>query len=138
MSSDTTDWAGNATGVARFFDDFVAAFATFEGAMIAERYGTPYLACPTEGPVKLFGSRDEIVEYFQGVVDDYRDLGVRSCRYDDVDVVEMGRRCLLATVTWTLLDAEAQAVMSWRESYNLMRSADSLLVYASTDHTATS
>jgi hypothetical protein len=50
----------------------------------------------------------------------------------------MGGRCLLATVTWTLLDGEAQAVMSWRESYNVMRSADSLLVYASTDHTTTS
>jgi hypothetical protein len=61
---------------------------------------------------------------------------VRSCRYDNVDVVEMGVRCLLATVTWTLLDADAQALISWRESYNLIRSADSLRVFASTDHAA--
>jgi hypothetical protein len=49
MGSEMTDWAGNTTGVARFFDDSVAAFATFEAATIAERYGTPYLACPDGG-----------------------------------------------------------------------------------------
>jgi hypothetical protein len=68
MSSDTTDPAEDVIRVERFFDDFVTAFATFDGATIAQRYGTPYMACPTEGPLKLFGSHDEIAAYFQDVV----------------------------------------------------------------------
>lgn len=119
--------------ITHFFDDFVAAFTSFDGQRIAERYLAPYLAQHAEGG-EVFASRAETSAYFQKVLDDYHARGCRSCRYTDLKVVPMGSRCALASVSWELLDGERQSLGGWRESYNLALVGERLLIFASTDH----
>jgi hypothetical protein len=110
------------------------AFASFDGKEIARRYQSPYLALHADGKADCFHSAAEIAAYFQRVVDDYHRDGCRSCRYRDLEVVPLGRRSALATVTWDLLREDGTPLTSWRESYNLTRMGDSLRVVASVDH----
>jgi hypothetical protein len=119
---------------AAFFDDFVSAFAKFDGDLIAVRYVAPYLTMRADGSAGLFPEHSGIGVYFQGVVDSYQRRGCRACRYASLDVVPLGERCLLATVTWELLSQDGSIVSMWRESYNLLRGADGLRVFASVDH----
>ena len=42
----------------------------------------------------------------------------------------------LATVTWDILDAGAEPILTWRESYNLVRTDGAWRVMASIDHVA--
>lgn len=119
---------------ATFFDDFVAAFRTFNGHTIAERYLAPYLAFSSPTGAQVFDSANAIGDYFQRVVDEYYSRGVRSCRYTDLAIVPLGRECVLATVTWDLLADDSSIVVSWRESYNLTLHNGRLRVFASTDH----
>ena len=122
------------TAARTFFDEFVVAFGTFDGAALAARYLAPYLAFHARGRAEVFQSKAEIATYFQHVLDAYRDGGCRACRYRDLAVVPIGAESLLASVTWELL-AEGGAVLErWRESYNLHRSEGGLRVFASTDH----
>ena len=88
--------------VKAFFDEFVEAFATFDGSYIARRYAVPYLAMHADGSTELFHSTTAIGEYFQRVVDEYRARDCRSCRYIDLAVVGIGRSAALGTVTWEL------------------------------------
>ncbi|MDX5371741.1 MAG: hypothetical protein LPK18_04810 [Pseudomonadaceae bacterium] len=118
----------------RFFDEFVTAFAAFDGALVAQRYLSPYLACSGPGALRVFVSGEEIGTYFQGILDDYRARGCRSCCYRDLEVVALGADCALASVTWELLDASGAVVTHWRESYNLCRVDGRFRVFASTDH----
>jgi hypothetical protein len=119
-----------------FFDEFVEAFATFDGNEIARRYRVPYLAVQAEGTGRVFQTRAAIAEYFQRIVDGYQSGGCRSCRYGDLEVTAIGRDAALGTVTWDLLRAEGSAITSWRESYLLVRADERLETLASIDHPA--
>lgn len=119
-----------------FFDDFVEAFRSFDGQIIAQRYLSPYLAFHAPGACDVFMSAAETAAYFQRILDGYHAQGCRSCRYGDLVVVPLGRDSVLATVTWELLAADQSVVVAWRESYNLCRVDNRLMVFASTDHAA--
>lgn len=120
--------------VRMFFDDFVEAFFSFNGEMIAERYLSPYLAFHSHGSVQIFMSKAEIATYFQRVVDGYSAKGCRSCRYNDMTILPLGRECALGTVTWELLAEDGSILNAWRESYNLCAVEGRYMVFASTDH----
>ena len=118
----------------QFFDEFVAAFESFNGEKIAERYTCPYLAFHANGRSEVFLSSQDIGQYFQRIVDGYYEKGVRSCSFKNLEVIPVGSESAFATVTWEL-HAEGGAVLSaWRESYNLSLQGDKCLVFASTDH----
>ncbi|WP_252274292.1 hypothetical protein [Pseudomonas subflava] len=122
------------TELETFFDDFVRAFARFDGALIARRYATPYLALDAAGQARAFATAEAIAGYFQSVLDHYAAQGCRSCRYHSLETVSLGSASVLASVTWELLDGEGRTLASWRESYNLKRGGEGLRIYASTDH----
>lgn len=120
--------------VARFFDEFVEAFATFDGDLIAQRYRSPYVALHVDGATDCFTSHADIGRYFQKVVNDYHAKGCHSCRYKDLEVVPLGKASALGTVTWELINEDGSLLSSWRESYTLYRVAESMKVVASVDH----
>lgn len=107
-----------------FFDEFVAAFGSFDGGTIARRYQSPYLALQADGTGRCFASDADIAEYFQKVVDAYYARGCRSCGYADLEVVALGERSVLATVTWDLMTEGGEVDASWRESYTLTRAGE--------------
>jgi hypothetical protein len=124
------------TDVTQFFDSFVAAFSTFDGEVIAQRYFPTFIALRTDGTLDSFTSSADIARYFQQFLDGYRADGCVSCSYKTLDVVSIGQACVLATVTWDLYDSNGAIVSSWRESYNLAYAQSGLRVFASIDHHA--
>ena len=117
-----------------FFDDFDTAFATFDGTVIATRYLKPYLAIRSNGTSECFSTNIAIAEYFQRIVANYRRLGCRYCRHKDLNVLEVGSSAAFASVTWELLDGDKKMLLSWSESYNLVRCGSTLKACASMDH----
>jgi len=120
--------------VRRFFEDFVAAFAAFDGALIARRYGAPYLALNAAGEARLFATAADIGDYFQIIVDRYFAQGCRSCRFHGLEITPLGSAAVLASLNWELLDEGGEVIGAWRESYNLTRGFDGLRIHVSTDH----
>ena len=120
--------------IQHFFDAFVAAFAQFDGALMAQRYATPCVSLDAQGTLRSFHTPAEIAGYFQSVLTAYHQQGCRSCRFGDLEVVSMGARSALATVSWELLRADGSMASGWRESYNLLRTDQGWRVFASTDH----
>jgi hypothetical protein len=89
--------------VTRFFDDFVTAFCSFSGVSIAALYFAPGVALRGDGSIQCLQSRADIERFFQVAVDAYRRDGCRGIRFEDLDVVRIGGRSALGTVTWELL-----------------------------------
>ncbi len=136
--NDTDLKAGTRTdAVHRFFDEFDAAFVTFDGDVIARRYAEPYLACRADGSSETFHSCAAIGRYFDHIVKGYYQIGVRSCTHRDVEITDVGERHTLATVTWELRDDAGATVITWRESYLLVDEADKLCVRTSIDFPGT-
>lgn len=122
--------------VTTFFDEFVEAFSTFSGAKVAERYQVPFLAVDATGAATAFSTTAEVARYFQTLLDDYSKQGCRSCRYTNLEFGSLGSASGLLTATWELLRGDGSAVLSWRESYVVVRKGARLVVCASVDHVA--
>ena len=120
--------------MSRFFDDFVEAFGTFDGARIATRYFVPGIALRGDGSIQSLESRAEVEHFFQAAVDSYHRDGCRGIQWRDLDVVPMGDRSALATVTWDLLREDRTVLRHWRQSYNLARVGAGWQIFASTYH----
>jgi hypothetical protein len=120
--------------VARFFDDFVEAFGSFSGARIATRYAVPGVALRGDGSIQYLQSRAEVERFFQAAVDSYRRDGCRGIRFTALDVVPLGGRSVLGTVTWELLREDESVLKRWRQSYNLVRLGGAWQILASTYH----
>ena len=120
--------------VVTFFDEFVEAFQSFSGEIIARRYLAPYFAVRADGRTDCFATDAEIVEYFQETVDAYHAQGGRTCRYTNLEVVPLSGHCAKGTVTWELLDGDGRVLNGWRESFNISRTGDEMKVFASVDH----
>lgn len=126
-----TEVAGD---IQQFFEAFCAAFDEFDGALIAQRYAVPYTSLNADGMLKVFGTKEQISQYFQGFLNKYREQGCCSCRFKELQVVPLGQKSVLASVTWELLRNDCSVASSWRESYNLTSASGKFRIYASTDH----
>ena len=120
--------------VAGFFDDFVEAFSSFSGARIATRYAVPGVALRGDGSIQCLQSRPEVERFFQAAVDAYHREGCRGIRFKDLDVVPIGGRSALGTVTWELLREDGSVLRQWRQSYNLVRVETGWQILPSTYH----
>jgi len=118
-----------------FFDAFSSAFATFDGHIVADLFATPGVALGRDGSIVALISRDDVVRYYQGALDRYRRDGCRTARWSQLTTTPMGRRSLLATVTWDLLREDGSSALRWRQSYSLVISDnDKPKVFASATH----
>lgn len=102
-----------------YFNQFVAAFATFHGDQVAKLFVAPVLAMRSDGALIGLAIRGDVVSYYQAALDKYHRDGCRSCRWSDLSVTAMGSRVLLAAVTWDLLREDETVVTRWRQSYGL-------------------
>ena len=119
--------------IAEFFDRFSIDFRQFDGRLIADRYFLPFMPVSASGVTQLLQDKNDVAVYFQSYLDQYRNQGVTACGYKDLQSFQIGECALIGIVTWLLTDADGGLRTSWRESYNLLRRADHLLVYSSAD-----
>ena len=52
----------------------------------------------------------------------------------DTEVVPVGQRSALATMTWKMLRADGNLMRQWRQSYNLVRLTEGWRILVSTFH----
>ena len=83
-----------------FLSQYNKTFSTYDGDQIAALYCVPTITMRGDGSIHCFQSREEIARFFQGVVDTYRSEGGIGGTMHDLEVVPLGERSALATVTW--------------------------------------
>jgi hypothetical protein len=86
---------------AQFFDRFVAAFATFDPAIIANLFATPGVALRRDGSLVALTIREDVINYYRAATEGYHRNGCRSCRWANLQVTASGSRSMLAAVTGT-------------------------------------
>jgi hypothetical protein len=120
--------------VVSFFDDFNAAFLTFDGDRVAAKFSLPFLARNSDGLSTIFDNRADVARYFQTYLDEYQAKDCRQCRYSELQVVVLGKGAAVASVRWSLLNDAKAAVLDWRESYLLSIDPDMPMAFATIDH----
>jgi hypothetical protein len=117
-----------------FLDRYNEVFATYDGNQIAELYCVPTITMRGDGSIHCFQSREEIVQFFQGVADTYKGEGTKGGTVHDLVAVPIGERSALATLTWKNLRADGSVARQWRQSYNVVRFGEGWRILAATFH----
>lgn len=107
-----------------YFDRFAEAFATFDGSQVSDLFATPGVALGRDGSLTALTTREDVIRYYQTALERYHRDGCRSCQWSQLAVTPMGRRSLLATVTWDLLREDGTILTRWRQSYSLRNTKD--------------
>ena len=125
---------GQEAAIRKFFEDFVTAFASFDGHRVANKFGLPCLAKGKGDVCSVFDSSSHLAQYFQSYLDDYYQQGCRECRYTIGSVNWLGSECAVVSANWDLVDAAGVSVTSWSESYMLSFVGSKAFAFATVDH----
>lgn len=120
--------------IKEYFDDFLDAFATYDGDRVAAKFTVPYMVKGEAGETKVFQSMPDVSQHFQAYLDEYKAKGCTKCQYSNLDVMWLGSESAIASVNWSLLDHIDALVLSWSESYLLSATGNQALAYATVDH----
>jgi hypothetical protein len=125
--------------IAAFFDRYNEAWdikddGTIDGGRIASLYHAPTVTMRGYGSIHCLQPREELATFFQGVADTYQRAGFRSSTLHDLEVVPIGERSALATMTWKQLRADGSLMKQWRQSYNVVRLEEGWQILVSTFH----
>lgn len=122
--------------VQRFLTAYNEGFETFDATKIAPFYHVPCITVRGDGSIHSFQSRSDIEKFFQGVAEKYAKDGYRGGSFYDLEVLPIGSRSALATLTWEQLREDKSILRKWRHSYNLIRVENGWQILASTFHLA--
>jgi hypothetical protein len=121
----------SAAEIARIFDQFVDAFATFDGKIVGWLFIAPGVALKQDGTLQGFSTRSDIETYYQTALDQYRAAGCRGCRYSGLEIFALNDSSVVATVSWDLLRQDGSVIRHWRQAYFLTRAAGAWRIYGS-------
>jgi hypothetical protein len=117
--------------IARLFDGFVEAFATFDGAVVGRLFAVPGVALKRDGTLQGFWGQEDVNVYYQAALDRYRASGCRSCRYSNLEICFLNDRSAIATASWDLLREDSSVMSHWRQAYFISRFGSEFRIFGS-------
>jgi hypothetical protein len=117
-----------------FLNQYLETFITFDADQIAGWYCVPTITMRADGSINCFQCREEIARFFQRVADIYQGEGATSGTMHDLEVVPIGGRSALVTVTWKNRRPDGSVARQWRQSYNVVRFDEGWRILAATVH----
>jgi len=118
--------------VHQFLRTYLLSFGDLSGESMAAHYHLPSVMTRADGSVHCFLEAESARVTLSDLTKAYIAQGARAWRYENLDVVPIGRRSILASVDWHMLDSHEGLLRSWRHSYNLVESAEHLIILAAT------
>ena len=120
--------------VRTFFEKYSEAFASYDGRQIAALYHMPTVTMRGDASIHCLQSRDDLAGFFQTVVDTYRKDGYAGGTFENLEVIPIGGRSVLASMDWVMLRSDGSIIRKWRQSYNLVRVGTGWQILVSTFH----
>ncbi len=125
------DDADRQQAIAKVFDAFVTAFATFDGAVLARLFATPGVTLRRDGSLLGFSGQQDVATYYQAALDRYRAAGFSSCRYASLDTHALSPTTIVATAAWDLVHRDGGVISQWRQSYFMTHRAGEWRIFGS-------
>lgn len=118
-----------------FVREYSAAFDASDGEKIADVYNVPCLTVRGDGSLHIFGTRTEIVDFFQNVVDTYRKEGMNGFTCSNTHTEPLGAACANFTCDWEMMRDDQSVIRKWRQTYTFKHDPDRWRVIAAIFHT---
>jgi len=97
-----------------------------------------YFHVPTinvkKGSISAITSDEELSTSLRSMLAGYKEHGYKKGNVIDVQVMEMGKWSVLATVHWVIDKTDGTILRDFKSTYNLFKDADAWKIVATTNH----
>ena len=119
--------------IAAVMDEYIRRYSERDVEGVAEFCLAPFLAIREGVPIHM-PDRDVVRDHFGAMIDAYRGGGVATWKRIEIDVRELGKHAVFATVRWNALDAEGQVLRDTRTTYHLLSTSAGWRFLSYTNH----
>lgn len=120
--------------VRSLYTAYADAFHARSGTQVADFFYTPCMSMRGDASIHSFQTPAETARFFQGVTDTYYEEGLRRSEFQNLQVIRIGGRSLLASMDWIFYRGDGTLLKQWRQSYNLVRVDGRWKIVMSTFH----
>ena len=105
--------------IERFFETYAERYMASDADAIVAMYEAPFLAVREARPIHL-GDRAAVRQHLVGLMDAYRNAGATRATIADLQVTELDRTSVVATVRWNALDRDGALLRDFTTSYQML------------------
>jgi hypothetical protein len=114
-------------------DEYIRRYSKRDVEGVTELCLAPFLAIREGIPIHM-PDRDTVRDHFAAMIDAYRGSGVATWKRIAIDVHELGKDAVFATVRWNAFDSEGNVLRDTRTTYHLLSTADGWRFLSYTNH----
>ena len=126
--------SSNRDEIETFFSTYGRALDAMDIDRVVSLHHAPCLKIHGNGSIQCLPTRETIRGFFHDLTGKYRERGLGSSSFRDLEVVPIGVQAVLATLTWDLLSRDHSPLRQFRRSYNLVRLGTDWLILVATAH----
>ncbi len=119
-----------------FFKRYQYEFDQQNWASFAALFHEPAMSIRADGSVMVVPSHAEGARLYASVAAAWREQGYVQFAMQNFEVIKLGRDSRLVSFDWLMLGNDEALIRQWRQSYQLIRSAQTWRVFTSTIHAA--
>ncbi len=106
--------------IERFFETYAERYMASDADAIAAMYEAPFLAV-REGRAIHLGDREAVREHLAALMEAYRNAGATRATIAELQVTQLDRTSVIATVRWNALTADGTLLRDFTTSYQMLR-----------------
>ena len=106
--------------IERFFETYAERYMASDADEIAAMYEVPFLAV-REGRAIHLGDREAVREHLAALMEAYRNAGATRATIAELQVTQLDRSSVIATVRWNALTADGTLLRDFTTSYQMLR-----------------
>ncbi len=106
--------------IERFFETYAERYMASDADAIAAMCEVPFLAV-REGRAIHLGDREAVREHLAALMEAYRNAGATRATIAELQVTQLDRSSVIATVRWNALTADGTLLRDFTTSYQMLR-----------------
>ena len=117
-----------------FFTKYRTAFDKGNMDEFCMFFNEPFLSVRADGTIQSLATNKEAKDFFSKVIELWKKEGYQSFSISDFEVQALGKKSILVTFSWNMLNKDSHFIRQWRQSYNLVKEKSEWKVILSTFH----
>lgn len=118
----------------KFFDEYNTTFDSGDMVAFSKLFAEPFISVRPDGAIASMSTNEIAKDFFSDAFNTWILEGYKYFSTKDYIVTPIGRKSMLVTLTWEMLNVNRNFVREWRQSYNLLKIGNQWKVITSTFH----
>jgi len=116
-----------------YFSNYAKCYDDFEAERLADYFYVPTVNIKN-GSVNVITSADELSSSLKTMLAGYKEHGYKKGNVIAVQIMEMGKWSVLATVHWIIDKTDGTVLRDFNSTYNLFKDGEAWKIVATTNH----